>query len=250
MLKWLGFLFRLGLAMSLILAGIGLQWVAGGRLTASEQARAAPEKKLRQVAGEDGPAWVRIRLEPEDPAMVRSFAGMPCLWTRKEGFKTVVEEIKRDGKWIKRERQRFFQDEPIGVPFKLVDGSDTLSMGDWIGIWVADDLVQTRVDDQAKVRELFLPAGADAWACGEFRSGKPHGFIGGRFLLTGLGRERWAREYEGNASWALWGGRGLLLLSMLLLWRTIRGLLHSEPDQATLPAPAAVPNSAKEPPHA
>lgn len=263
MIRMLGFLFRLGLVVGFIVTGIVLEWVAGEKLVRAELARKAPEKQLRQVLGEDGPAWIRVRLEPASAGRTLTCAGVSCLWTRREGFKTVIDDIKRDGKWTKRERRQFFRDNPVGVPFNLVDGQDVIGMDDWIGVEVAHDLMQMRADENAiaseassekplpiVVRETFLAAGADAWGCGEFKNGRAQGYIGGTFILTGLGRDRWARECEGNALWWLWIGRGMLLLAAVVLWRAVRALLHSEPDQATLSAPADGPNSAKEPPHA
>ena len=250
MRRFLGFLLRLVLVISSIVTGLALEWVAGGRLARARAARETPEKPLRQVLVEDGPAWVRVTLQPVEGGQTIPCAGIPCLWTRREGFRTVVEDLKRDGRWIKHERRRFFRELPRAVYFRLVDGSDTLVMSDWVGVDVGTDLQHTRADELAspalQVREAFLPAGTEAWVCGDFRGGDPRGHIDGKFLLTGLGRERWARDCEGDWRFWLWVGRGLLLVGAVFLWRAMRALLHSSPDQATLPPPADGPNSAKE----
>ena len=46
------------------------------------------------------------------------------------------------------------------------------------------------------LRESFLLAGTEAWVFGTFVQGKPQVYLKDRFYLTGLGKERFAKDLD------------------------------------------------------
>ncbi|HOT30118.1 MAG TPA: hypothetical protein PLU72_18215 [Candidatus Ozemobacteraceae bacterium] len=188
---------------------IGMQIVNTEREEAGKLAAAAVQKRLDEVLRQDGPAWVKGRLELASGTAPILCGEQPCLWKRTERYESMVEDIRKAGEWTKRFAFRKVQDDVTGAPFEMTDGPAKLRFDDWFGIKPWEDLLQIRHDQAPivssmaeampasatvawRVKERFLLAGQDVWLLAEFKGGKPQGYVNGAVYLTGLGPERFA----------------------------------------------------------
>ena len=213
----------------------------------AELARKTEIKDLKTVLSQDGPAWVKVRLEAASFSQILESGEQKCLWKHRKGEELFVEQIRKGGKWEQREVWKTIREEPSTVPIKLVSGEAEIAITDWLGIEVSSDLVQERFieskrpaaemppkfDDSAtlkrtgyfrNVREEFLLPGLEAWALGKFLNGKPHVFLKDRFYLTGLGPERFALTLENQLGLAkkIVNGSGILgIIFLLFFFRTL-----------------------------
>ncbi|MFZ2956358.1 MAG: hypothetical protein WA705_05665 [Candidatus Ozemobacteraceae bacterium] len=334
--RWFKVGALIGFTVFCLVGGAILGLFVGDREKRAEQALAAKEKSLAEALREDGPAWVRVRLELASGATHVLCGTQKCLWMRAEGLRRKTREVKRDGVWKTEERLRRFRDQPITAPMLMIGANGaSVKVSDWLGIEVCEDLVQVRIDQAAAqnsildlvqgsnpsskmnaslssnvssnlgsdtnanvnlnissdtssrlssnvssdtnsnsgsnvssnsglnmvpekpfrerevIRESYLLDGIEAWAFGEFIKGTPHVLADGKFYLTGLGRERFAKQI----AW-LDLGRARLFVRFLMVAGIISGLLlawtllHSDPVRDTLPPPADKPISDQESPHA
>lgn len=186
---------------------IGMQIVNAEREEAGKLAAVAVQKRLDEVLRQDGPAWVKGRLELASGAAPILCGEQPCLWKRTERYESMVEDIRKAGKWTKRYAFRKLKDDVNGVPFEMTEGPARLRFGDWLGIKPWDDLLQVRQDQAPivstmaealpasatvswRVKERFLLAGQEVWLLANFKGGTAQGYANGVVYLTGLGPER------------------------------------------------------------
>lgn len=188
---------------------VGMQIVNAERDEAGKLAAAAVQKRLEEVSRQDGPAWVKGRLELASGASPILCGEQPCLWKRTERYESMVEDIRKAGEWTKRSALRKVKDDVVGAPFEMTDGAARLRFDEWVGVKPGDDLLQVRHDQAPivssmaeampasatvawRVKERFLLAGQDVWLLADFKGGKPQGYVNGAVHLTGLGPERFA----------------------------------------------------------
>lgn len=190
---------------------IGMQIVNAERDEAGKLAAAAVQKRLDEVLRQDGPAWVKGRLELASGAAPILCGEQPCLWKRTERYESMVEDIRKAGEWTKRHAFRKVKDEVTGAPFEMADGPAMLRFDNWLGIKPWNDLLQVRQDQAPivspiaetlpasatvawRVKEQFLLAGQDVWLLADFKGGTAQGYVNGTVYLTGLGPERFAAD--------------------------------------------------------
>lgn len=195
---------------------LGMQIVNSEKEEAGRMAESAVEKRLDEALRQDGPAWVKGRLELASGATAIRCGDQNCLWKRTERFETLQEDIRKAGTWTRQYAMRKVQDEKSGAPFALLDGAAKLSFADWLGVMPADDLLQIRQDQAPlmgelpeqlpasaamawQVKERFLLPGQDVWMLADFKNGAPKGYANGYVYLTGLGPQRFAHELSANS---------------------------------------------------
>lgn len=193
------------------LAGV-IQYFTMAEKVVFDQALAAPVKNLKTALSQDGPAWVKVRLEVASGSEPFEFAGQKCLWKKRSGRQVESQEIRKDGKWTVRKAWKPIREDAQTVPLRLVDDSTEVAVNNWIGIEVCQDLLQIRADSQPLAEALpesdtatgtitrnliesFLTPGKEAWALGKFVRGKPQVYLRDRFYLTGLGPEGFAKTF-------------------------------------------------------
>ena len=202
------------LAIQCLLVFVGLHYFTGDSRRMAEVALATEEKDLKRALAEDGPAWVKVRLEPASGSPALECAGRACLWKTVSGEELETQDIKKNGQWTKVQVWKRLREEPQNVPFKLVSRDTEVVIDNWLGIEVRQDLLQMRADETAResssfhvpekpegkmrrnVRESFLLAGTEAWVFGKFVQGKPQVYLKDTFYLTGLGKERFAKDLD------------------------------------------------------
>ncbi|HOY66950.1 MAG TPA: hypothetical protein PLP29_08675 [Candidatus Ozemobacteraceae bacterium] len=200
--------------VSLVLSAmgyLGMQIVNEEKETAGRLALEAPEKRLDEALRQDGPAWVKGRIEVASGSAPLVCGAQSCLWRRTERYETLAEDIKSGGAWTKRFASRKVKDEKRGVAFDLVADPARLRFDDWLGIVPADDLLQTRHDQAPlmqetpeslpasaaaawQVKERFLLPDQEVWLLASFTAGKALGYVNGSVYMTGLGPKRFAQE--------------------------------------------------------
>ncbi|MBI3039457.1 hypothetical protein HYY75_10525, partial [bacterium] len=121
-------------------------WFLLSSLTSDAQKSASvslltPEKKLETVLREDGPAWVKGRIESLSSGSVLYCDGHPCIWYRFERQEKREEDIRKGGTWIKRKTWKRVLSDEKGVPAVFVAGSESFPIKDWLGIEISEDLL-------------------------------------------------------------------------------------------------------------
>ncbi|MBF0406302.1 MAG: hypothetical protein HQM10_03025 [Candidatus Riflebacteria bacterium] len=190
--------------------GITSSWLISDQQKVIEQINSASTKNISMVKLQNGPAWVKVTLKPASEDKKLICGNQPCLWKKSEGIKTVIEDLRRGGKWIQRATKKKFEEEPQSVPFIMEDETGSILMNDWLGIEIGQDLMKLRFEnpsakapgetedsDKAEYRkDSYLPENSEAWALGGFENGKPTGYINGVFYLTSLGPERFSTNQK------------------------------------------------------
>jgi len=196
---------------------LGMQIVDSEKEEAMKMAESAGVKRLDEALRQDGPAWVKGRIEIASGATPIECGNQVCLWKRTERYESLKEDIRKAGTWTRQYAMHKVKDEKSGAPFDLVDTSTRLRFNDWLGLMPADDLLQIRQDQAPlmgempeslpasaamawQVKERFLLAGQDIWLLADFKNGTPRGYANGFVYLTGLGPQRFARELGINSS--------------------------------------------------
>ncbi len=210
-------------------------------LTDAEIARETEIKELKTALVQDGPAWVKVKIEPASPSHVLECGNQKGLWKLRKGEEQFVEVVPFGGDRKLRRVWKFIQEEPLSVPFKMVSGETEITVSEWWGIEGMPDLLQARFfftkplvelpqDSRGlmktgltrNLREEFLLSGLEAWAFGKFVNGKPQVYLNGKFYLTGLSPEGFATNLENGFGARVVGNfLGILGIVFLLLFLKI-----------------------------
>ncbi|HNV71585.1 MAG TPA: hypothetical protein PKO06_17910, partial [Candidatus Ozemobacteraceae bacterium] len=110
----------------------------------SLQARSAPVKTLFEALNSDGPAWVRVRLEPASASEVLRCGETPAVWVSFQGRELVTQEIRRGGAWRMRSVWKKPAVEARTVPVLLKTDAAQFLLTDWLGVEPWPDLFQRR----------------------------------------------------------------------------------------------------------
>ncbi len=110
----------------------------------SRLAREAPRKSLFEAMNSDGPAWVRVFIEPASESVPLRCGDDQAVWVSFRGRELVTQEIRRGGVW----RMRSVWKERIGeaqtIPVVLKSDSAQFRLNDWVGVEPWPDLLRRR----------------------------------------------------------------------------------------------------------
>jgi hypothetical protein len=215
----------------------------------ANQAMETPEKSLRQALNEDGPAWVRVTIEPASGAVPLKCGMQDCVWKRVEGSYLKEQRIKKGGEWTTREVFQPLRQRAENIPVVLRGDGTTLAIDNWLGVQVGAELLHVRSDESQRhslaeigsgvlevkdYREHFLPVGTEMWILGKFEQGRPQVFLDDSFHLTGFGKERFTEGILGKSRLYVALMKILALLGVVFLAVFFRTLLKKSPAAITV----------------
>lgn len=110
----------------------------------SRLAREAPRKTLFEAMNNDGPAWVRVCLEPASDSAPLLCGNERAVWVSFRGRELVTQEIRRGGVWRMRSVWKERVGEAQTTPILLKTEAAQFRLNDWVGVEPWPDLLRRR----------------------------------------------------------------------------------------------------------
>lgn len=194
---------------NVFLLGWLVLFLAESRNADARKVREVPVKTLAEALTSDGPAWVKVRVEPASGATLLQCGGSPALWIRRQGSEMHTQEIRRQGKWQLRNVWKSFHEPPETIPIDLKADSALVTISNWVGIEIWPDLLHMRRENRYTGAENPMETGTDTAAVAsdpdpDILSTAPVG--GAETASTGMVVKRKMEEVflpPGTEAWAL-----------------------------------------------